>query len=59
MHTLFINIIFLIITLSILGNTISYGIYEYKQEKNHFGGIFVIVFSIISILFSNIIIWIK
>lgn len=59
MNAIFIDIIFLILTLFILGKTISYGIYEYRTEENHFGGICVIIFSIIATLFSNIVVWIN
>ena len=59
MNTFFINIIFLIITFFILGNTISYGIYEFKTEKNYVGGMCVIAFSVFSVVFSNIVVWIR
>lgn len=58
MNILFIDIVFLVFTLFILGKLIFYGIYEIKTEKNLFGGICVITFSLAATIFSNIMIWI-
>jgi len=49
--------VFLLFTIYILIESISYGIYEIKNEKNNIGGKVVIYFSIFSVIFSNIIIW--
>ena len=57
MNIIFINIIFLIFTLIIFLKTIGYGLYEIKQEKNPYGGIACIIFSLFSIIFSNIMVW--
>ena len=51
------NIIFFIITFYILLRTIAYGIYELKEKNNKTGCVCVIVFSLFSIVFSNIIMW--
>ena len=56
---LLFNFIFTITTIYILIKTIFYGIYEIKNENNKSGGISVIVFSIIVILFSNIILFLR
>lgn len=48
------NIIFLAISIYILLRTISYGIYEINEKENKSGGITVIVFSILVVIFSNI-----
>lgn len=46
-------IIFILFCLYVLKQAISYGIYEYKNN-NKFGGIFVITFSLFSVIFSVI-----
>lgn len=57
MNTIFLNVIFLIFTLIIFFKIIGYGLYEIKQENNLYGGTIVIIFSLISIIFSNIMVW--
>lgn len=49
--------IFSIFSLYVLVRTCSYGIYEFKEEHNKIGGIFVILFTISSVIFSNIMVW--
>lgn len=44
-------IVFIVFCLYVLKESISYGIYEYKNQ-NKFGGISVIVFSLFSIVLS-------
>lgn len=51
------HILFVLFTIYVLINTISYSLYEIKKRNNKTGGIFVIVFTIFSVVFSNIIIW--
>lgn len=51
------NFIFLICSLIILIKTISYGIYEIKNENNKHGGIVVITFSLLVTVWANVIIW--
>ncbi len=51
-HTIF-DIIFLLISLYILLKTIGYGLYELKEKQNKSGGITVIVFSILVVIFFN------
>lgn len=46
-------IVFIVFCLYVLRESISYGIYEYKNE-NKFGGVFVIAFSLFSIILSII-----
>lgn len=50
-------IIFIFSSIFVFVNTVSYGLYEIKQEKNTYGGVLVIVFSIFCIIFSNIVIF--
>lgn len=49
------HIIFVIITLFILIKTIFYGLYEINTQNNKNGGISVILFSIVAVVFTNII----
>ena len=44
-------IIFILFCLYVFKESMSYGIYEFKNE-NKFGGVFVIVFSLLSIILS-------
>ncbi len=53
------NIIFLVISIYILLRTISYGIYEIKEKKNKCGGTTVIVFSVLVIIYSNIMMFLR
>lgn len=58
MNTFFIRLFFSIICLIIFIYILSFSIYEIKN-KNIFGGIFTVVFTIFSIVFSNIIFWVN
>lgn len=53
------DLIFLIFSIFILIKNILYSNYEIKKENNKFGGLFIVFFTIFSILFSNIILWIN
>ena len=44
-------IIFILFCLYVFKEAISYGIYEFKNE-NKFGGVFVIIFSLFSVILS-------
>ncbi len=58
--TIFIyNIVFLFLSLYILGNTIGYAIYEIKEFNNKSGGITIIVLTILVVIFANIMMWIN
>lgn len=57
MLNLFYHLVFLIFTIYVLIQSISYALYEIRQEKNLLGGKFVIIFSTISVIFSNIVVW--
>ena len=59
MVNLTFKIIFLIFTTYSLIYSISYGIHEIKEEKNIYGGCAVIICTIFSILFTNIVLWQK
>lgn len=53
------NIIFFVISIYILLRTIGYGIYEINEKENKSGGITVIVFSILVIIYSNIMMFLQ
>lgn len=53
MSNIIYDIIFLIISLYILVRAIAYGLYEIKQKENKTGGITVIVFSVLVVIFAN------
>ena len=59
MNNFFIELSFTVFTLFLLGKIIGYGLYEIKNEKNFFGGICTITFSVFCIVFSNIMVWIN
>lgn len=56
MLNIFYYIIFLCFTIYAFIHALSYGLYEIKQEKNKIGGISIICFSALSIIFVNFII---
>lgn len=53
------HFIFIIITVFILIKTIFYGIYEINTENNKSGGIAIICFSVLVVVFSNIIVFFR
>ena len=52
---------FVILILSIIAGikTASYGIFEIKENKNTFGGIFVIAIAIASLILPNVTVYFK
>ena len=50
------KIIIFVLSIIIGIKTISYGAFEINQNTNKFGGYFVIILAIISIIFPNIIV---
>lgn len=59
MNNLAFKIIFLLFTIYTFIYSISYGVHEIKKENNTYGGIVVITCTIFSIVFGNIVIWIR
>ncbi len=53
------HFIFIAVTIFILIKTIFYGIYEINTENNKSGGIAVICFSILGVVFANIIVFFR
>ena len=58
MSCLVITVVFLI-SIWIFTKTLSYGIYEIKQNSNTIGGIFTIVLAAISLILPNVVIYIN
>jgi len=54
-----VAIVVLILSLWIFVRTLSYGIYELKQNSNTLGGIVTIVLAVLSLIFPNIVIYIN
>lgn len=57
MLILFYHVLFLVFTIYVLIQSISYGLYEINEQENKLGGRIVILFTIFSVIFSNIIVW--
>lgn len=53
------NFVFIVVSLFILIKTIFYGLYEFNTQNNKSGGIAVICFSILVIIFANIIVFLR
>ena len=53
------HILFSIFTIYVLINSSSYGLYEINGENNKTGGITIIAFTIFSVIFSNIMVWLN
>ena len=59
MTNIIYDLIFLLISIFILLKAIGYAIYEIKELNNKVGGITIISFSILVIIFANIMMWIR
>ncbi|MCI8470211.1 MAG: hypothetical protein HFJ35_01735 [Clostridia bacterium] len=57
MTNIIYHVLFLIISLYILLRTIGYALYEINTIKNKVGGITIITFSVLVVIFSNIMVW--
>lgn len=53
------SIIISILSIWVFTKTLSYGILEIKEYNNKFGGISVIVLAIFTIIFCNIVVFIR
>ena len=53
------HVLFSLISLYILLKTTGYALYEINNIKNKSGGIMVITFSVLVVIFSNVMIWIS
>ena len=59
MTSIIYDLIFLVITIFILLKVIGYALYEIKELNNKAGGITIISFSSLVVIFTNIMMWIK
>ena len=59
MNNIFIKVIFLLITLYILMYCGSYAKYEITKKNHIISGIVVFVFTLTSVIFANVVFWIK
>jgi len=57
LNTFSIKLFFSQICIVIFLHMMSFAIFEIKQKKNKFGGIFTIVFTIVSIVLSVFVFW--
>lgn len=53
------RILFFIISIFIFLKTVSYGIYEFKNNKNKFGGTLITILAFVTIVFFNIMAFIR
>lgn len=51
------KLIILLLTIWVFMKTISYGVYEYKENQNKFGGVIIFVLSTISLLLPNAVVF--
>lgn len=54
-----INIVVFILSFWIFVKTLSYGVFEIKQNSNTIGGILTIVFAVITLILPNVVIYIN
>lgn len=52
-------VLFFILSIWIFVRTISYGIYEIKQEKNKLGGTIVLLLALVSLIFPVIMVLVR
>ncbi len=57
MNTFSIKLFFSQICIVIFLHMLSFAVFEIKQKNNKFGGIFTIVFSLLSIILSIFVFW--
>ena len=57
MNTFSIKLFFSQICILIFFHMLSFAVFEIKQKNNKFGGIFTIVFSLLSIILSVFVFW--
>lgn len=59
MTSVIYKLFFLLLTIWILLKAIGFAIYEIKKLDNKTGGVVVICFSVLVIIFANIMMWIR
>lgn len=53
------HFIFIIVTIFILIKTIFYGLHEFNTQNNKSGGIAIICFSVLVVIFANVVVFIR
>lgn len=51
------HVLFLLFTIYVLIESISYAIFEIKEQKNTLGATSVVAFSVFCVVFANIVVW--
>lgn len=59
MTSIIYDLIFIVISIFILLKVIGYAMYEIKELNNKVGGITIISFSILVVIFANVMMWIR
>ena len=59
MVNIFYRFLFLIFSIFVLLKSIFYALYEIKTQDNKSGGIAVICFTIVDLIFTNIVVFLK
>ncbi len=59
MNTIFIKLFFSEVSIYIFLHMVSFALFEIKNKNNFTGGLFTILFTLFSIIYSNIIFWIN
>lgn len=59
MVNIFYHFLFLIFSVFILLKSVFYALYEIKTQDNKTGGVAVIVFTVIVLVFANIVVFLK
>ena len=59
MVNIFFHFLFLVFSLYVFLKTVFYALYEIKTQSNKSGGVAVIVFTVIVLIFANIVVFLK
>ena len=59
MVNIFYHFLFLIFSVFVLLKSVFYALYEIKTQDNKTGGVAVIVFTVIVLVFANIVVFLK
>ncbi len=57
--TIIYHVLFLLISVFICLKTIGYALYEINTLNNKLGGISIITFSILVVIFANVMVWLN
>ena len=59
MVNIFYHFLFLIFSVFVLLKSVFYALYEIKTQSNKSGGVAVIVFTVVVLIFANIVVFLK